>query len=43
MTKSQFIYLPNSSKHIDYSNQMIIEDDLLEEIKNKLNRKQLYL
>jgi acyl carrier protein len=37
MSKSQFIYLPNLSKHIDYSNQMIIEDDLLEEIKNNLN------
>lgn len=37
MTNLQFIYLPNSSKHIDYSNQMIIEDDLLEERKNNLN------
>jgi hypothetical protein len=36
MNHTSFIYLPNSSKHIDYSNQMIIEDDLLQEIKKDM-------
>jgi len=36
MNQNTFIYLPNSAKHIDYSNQNIIEDDLLQEIKNEL-------
>jgi hypothetical protein len=36
MNQTSFIYLPNSSKHIDYSNQMIIEDDLLQEIKKDM-------
>jgi hypothetical protein len=36
MNHTSFIYLPNYLKHIDYSNQMIIEDDLLLEIKKDL-------
>jgi len=36
MNQTSFIYLPNSSKHIDYSNQMIIEDDLLQKIKKDM-------
>ena len=40
MNHTSFIYLPNSSKHIDYSNQMIIEDDLLQEIKKDMEEEE---
>jgi hypothetical protein len=37
MNQKSFIYLPNSSNHIDYSNQNIIYDGLLEEIKKDID------
>lgn len=37
MNQKSFIYLPNSLNHIDYSNQNIIYDGLLEEIKKDID------
>lgn len=41
MNHTSFIYLPNSAQHIDYSNQNIIEDDLLQEIKKDMEEDDL--
>jgi hypothetical protein len=41
MNQNTFIYLPNSAKHIDYSNQNIIEDDLLQEVKKDMEEDDL--